>query len=92
MAIDSIPLEAVLVTAIAFSVVFLSSVLAWASGVSSRPTNRLAVHRLNDEEFCELIDGVDADLALKVRDVLVDATGWEKEEIHPGTRLIEFEF
>ena len=44
-----------------------------------------------DEEFCGLMPNVPPEVALKVRQILVDATGWDQEEIHPDTRLIEFE-
>ncbi|MEM8671503.1 MAG: hypothetical protein AAGG48_28545 [Planctomycetota bacterium] len=53
-------------------------------GFSSQPC-------ISDEEFCALIPDVPLDVALKVRDVLVDVTGWDREEIHPDTRLVEFE-
>ena len=44
-----------------------------------------------DDEFCETLSDVPEDVALKVRRVLADSVGWDKEEIHPNTRLIEFE-
>lgn len=46
---------------------------------------------LSDEEFCALLPDVPEEVALKVRGILVDATGWDREEIHPNTRLVEFE-
>ncbi|WP_146462629.1 hypothetical protein [Rubripirellula tenax] len=46
---------------------------------------------ITDDEFCALISDVPDEVALKVRDVLTDATGWDREEIHPRTRLVEFD-
>ena len=46
---------------------------------------------VSDEEFCELLPEVPDEVALRVRDVLVDATGWDSDEIHPDTKLVEFE-
>lgn len=46
---------------------------------------------ISDEEYCALMPGVSREVALGVRDVLVDASGWDRDEIHPKTRLVEFE-
>ena len=46
---------------------------------------------ISDDDFCAGIPDVPPELALQVRDVLVDATGWDRDEIHPSTRLVEFE-
>ena len=46
---------------------------------------------ISDEDFCRLVPEVPEDVALKVRQVLVDATGWDRDEIHPKTKLAEFE-
>ena len=46
---------------------------------------------LTDEEFCALMPDVPDHVALGVREALADATGWDREEIHPKTRLIEFD-
>lgn len=47
---------------------------------------------VSDEEFCRLMPDVPENTALKVREILVDATGWERDEIHPHTKLVEFEY
>ena len=46
---------------------------------------------VTDREFCCLLPEVSDEVCMKVRDVLVDVSGWDREEIHPETRLIEFE-
>lgn len=46
---------------------------------------------ITDEEYCRLMPDVSNEVALKVRAILSDATGWDCEEIHPKTRLVEFE-
>ena len=46
---------------------------------------------VNDEQFCALMPEVSEDVAMKVRDVLTDVSGWDREEIHPQTRIAEFE-
>lgn len=46
---------------------------------------------VTDEEFCELMPEISPDIALRVRAVIADSTGWDREEIHPGTKIIEFE-
>ena len=46
---------------------------------------------ISDAEFCQSIPDVAPDTALKVREICSDATGWEREEIHPNTKLVEFE-
>ena len=50
-----------------------------------------AQQEISDEEFCELMPEVDPNVALKVRQVCADVSGWDNDEIHPNTRLIEFE-
>ena len=45
---------------------------------------------VTDDEFCELIPDVSRDVASTVRGVMADASGWDREEIHPETRLVEF--
>lgn len=44
-----------------------------------------------DAEFCELMPDVAPEIALKVREICTEVSGWEPEEIHPQTRLVEFE-
>ena len=44
-----------------------------------------------DAEFCALMPDIPDDIALKVRGALADAASWDREEIHPNTRLVEFE-
>ena len=45
----------------------------------------------SDAEFCELMPEIDPELALKVRNICSDVSGWDPDEIHPQTRLVEFE-
>jgi hypothetical protein len=47
---------------------------------------------VDDDEYCRLMPEIPRDTALRVREGLVDATGWDREEIHPQTKLIEFEY
>ena len=47
---------------------------------------------ISDEEFCKLMPEVDPQIALKVREILCDVSGWDSNEIHPETRLVEFEY
>ena len=46
---------------------------------------------ISDDEFCKLIREVPDSVCMQVRDILVDVSGWDREEIHPDTKLIEFE-
>ena len=46
---------------------------------------------ISDAEFCELMPGVDPEIAIKVREICSDVSGWDREEIHPQTRIVEFE-
>ena len=46
---------------------------------------------VSDEEFCELLPEVPREVSMKVRSVMVDVSGWDREEIHPNTRIIELE-
>lgn len=46
---------------------------------------------LTDEEFVALMPDVDANVALTIRQILVDVSGWDQDEIHPETRLADFE-
>ena len=46
---------------------------------------------ISDQEYCALMPDVPDEVALRVRAVLVDATGWDSDEIHPDTKLVEFE-
>lgn len=43
------------------------------------------------KEYCKLMPDVPEEVALKVRDVLVDVSGWDRDEIHPDTRIVEFD-
>ena len=55
-----------------------------AAGISPQPL-------ITDQEFCELMPHVSKDVAMKVRGIMADVSGWEREEIHPDTKIIEFE-
>lgn len=46
---------------------------------------------VTDERYCKLMPGVPEEIALKVRDVMVEVSGWDRDEIHPDTRIVEFE-
>ena len=46
---------------------------------------------VSDEEFCKLMPEISKEVAMGVRSVLVDVSGWDREEIHPETRIIEFD-
>ena len=46
---------------------------------------------ISDSEYCELIPNVDPEIALKVREVCAEVSGWDQDEIHPDTRIVEFE-
>lgn len=47
---------------------------------------------ISDAEYCALMPEISEEVALKVREVLCDATGWDREEIHPNTRIVEFDY
>ena len=44
-----------------------------------------------DQEFCALIPEVHPDVCLTVRRIVSETTGWDQDEIHPDTKLIEFD-
>jgi len=46
---------------------------------------------ISDAEFCAMMPDIDPQIALKVRDVCADVASWNREAIHPHTRLVEFE-
>jgi hypothetical protein len=46
---------------------------------------------VSETDYCELMNDIPKETALTVRGVLADVTGWEPEEIHPQTKIIEFE-
>ncbi len=68
---------------------FVAERIGIALGMIERPIEPQPC--LSDDEFCRLLGDVSPDVALRVRGVLTDATGWDRDEIHPQTRLIEFE-
>ena len=46
---------------------------------------------VSDEEFCALMPEISEEVALKVRELLCAASGWDRDEIHPNTRIVEFD-
>lgn len=75
----------VFLIAVAFSLAIISGFWSHAScGFSAQDST-------SDDEFCALLPDVPRDIALEVREVLVDATGWGRDEIHPNTRIVEFD-
>ena len=75
-----------------FIVAVFLAIMCAACGTSSEPPVSVSPQpSISDEEFCALMPDVRRDVALKVRDILADATGWDRDEIHPKTRLAEFE-
>ncbi len=52
--------------------------------ISKQPT-------ISDQEFCELIPEVHPEVSLTVRRIVSETTGWDQNEVHPDTKLIEFD-
>lgn len=44
-----------------------------------------------DDEFCKMMPDIPPEIALEVRQICADVSGWDRDEIHPNTRLIEFD-
>jgi len=76
---------------LAIVVLIAAMIAACSLQKSGDPDCFSAQPSISDEEYCALMPGISREVALGVRDVLVDASGWDREEIHPKTRLIEFE-
>ena len=77
---------------IATSVLVLFTLcLSYTQSIEEKAIGFVAQPEISDSEFCDLLPEVDPTVALRVRQICSDVSGWDRDEIHPYTRLIEFE-
>lgn len=78
------------IVAVCLAVLFMSC-LRESRRTLEQQVGFVAQPEISDDEFCQLLPDVDPAVALKVREICADVAGWEREEVHPDTRIIEFE-